>query len=246
MRDWKALLKKLGFTEGESGVYIAALELGAATVQDIAKKARVSRVTTYAAIERLVLQGLVTTVTKGKRTLYHAEPPKRLIEVVSRHVAAIESTLEDIKDSVDELSLLQGGEKPAVKVYEGPDALNALQDDFLAEMPKQLDVVTNMVAVRSLYAPEKREAFLKKEGPKKVNPTIRVVGVLPDDGGVWTGPVELKIALDHAKYDFAADISVYKNKVALSVLRGKQFMVLIESKDLSDAMRALFDQISKK
>ncbi len=245
MRDWKNLLKKLGFTEGEVSVYLASLEIVAATVQDIAKKARVSRVTTYAAIERLVVQGLITTITKGKRVVYHAEPPKRLIEVVSRHVAAIESTLSDIKDSVDELSLLQGGEKPAVKVYEGPDALAALQDDILNERPEQYDVVTNMFAVRSLYSPEKRTSHLKKDATK-FKSVIRVVGILPDDGGVWAAPVSLRVALNKEKYNFAADISVYKNKVALSVLRGNQFMVLIESKDLSDAMRALFDQIQKK
>ncbi len=245
MRDWKNLLKKLGFTEGEVSVYLASLEMGAATVQDIAKKARVSRVTTYAAIERLVVQGLITTITKGKRTLYHAEPPKRLIEVVSRHVAGIEATLSDIKDSVDELSLLQGGEKPAVKVYEGPDALAALQDDILNEKPETIDVVTNLMAVRSLYNPEQRKTYLKKEAPKYKS-AIRVVGILPEDGGQWVGAVAVKIPLDRTKYNFAADITVYQNKVALSVLRGKQFMVLIESKDLSDAMRALFDQISKK
>lgn len=244
MRDWKQLLKKLGFTEGEAAVYIGALEMGAATVQDIAKKSRVSRVTTYAAIERLVTQGLITTVIKGKRTLYNAEPPKRLIEVVSRHVASIESTLEDIKDSVDELSLLQGGEKPAVKVYEGSDALAALQENILEEKPRNIDTVSNVIAVRSLYTAEKRQTYLKKEAPKH-SPSMRFVGILPEDGGVWTGPAELKIALDKNKYDFAADITVYNDKVALSVLRGKQYMVLIESKDLSDAMRALFDQIKK-
>jgi len=246
MRDWKSLLKKLGFTEGEAMVYIAALEMGSATVQDIAKKAKVSRVTTYAAIERLVHQGLITTVMKGKRVLYHAEPPKRLIEVVSRHVASIESTLADIKDSVDELSLLQGGEKPAVKVYEGPDALQALQDDILSEKPKKFDVITNLLAVRSLYTPEKRQSYLKKEAPKQQSQSdIRVVGILPEDGGVWTGNVITKVSLDRNKYNFAADITIYNDKVALSVLRGKQYMVLIESKDLSDAMRALFDQIKK-
>lgn len=245
MRDWKALLKKLGFTEGEAAVYIASLETGAAPVQDIAKKARVSRVTTYTAIEKLLGQGLVTTVTKGKRTLYHAEPPKRLVEVVSRHVASIAATLDDIKDSVNELSLLQGGEKPVVKVFEGPEALQSFQDDILSERPDRYDVVTNLIALRSLYSPEKRQAYLKKDA-SKINPMLRVVGILPDDGGEWSGQMRYKIALEKGKYDFAADVSVYKNKVALSVLRGKQFTVIIENKDLADAMRALFDQIEKK
>lgn len=238
MRDWKALLKKLGFTEGESSVYIASLEMGAATVQDIAKKARVSRVTTYAAIERLVNQGLITTVTKGKRTLYHAEPPKRLIEVVSRHVASIESTLEDIKDSVDELTLLQGGEKPVVKVFEGAEALHAIQEILLATKPKQIDEFANFDVLRAMYPIEERKEFFKKLAQAK--PNTRGVGVLSGDLAA-PDPNGKIIRLDSKKHNFFGDLVVFGDNVAISTLRGKQVAILIENKDVADMMRSMFD-----
>lgn len=238
MRDWKALLRKLGFTEGESAVYIAALEMGAATVQDIAKKARVSRVTTYAAIERLVAQGLVTTVTKGKRTLYHAEPPKRLIEVVSRHVAAIESTLEDIKDNVDELSLLQGGEKPVVKVFEGTEALQAIQEILLATKPQQIDEFANFDLLRKMYPIEDRKEFFKKLAQFK--PRTRGVGMLSGELAA-PDPSGKIIHLNPDKHNFFGDIVVFADKVAISTLKGKQVAILIENKDIADMLRAAFD-----
>jgi sugar-specific transcriptional regulator TrmB len=238
MRDWKSLLKKLGFTEGEAMVYIAALEMGSATVQDIAKKAKVSRVTTYAAIERLVHQGLITTVMKGKRVLYHAEPPKRLIEVVSRHVASIESTLADIKDSVDELSLLQGGEKPVVKVFEGTEALQAIQEILLTAKPQQIDEFANFDLLRKMYPIEGRKEFFSKLAQFK--PRTRGVGILsgtlaaPDPNGKF-------IHLNMDKYNFFGDIVVFSDKVAISTLKGKQVAILIENKDVADMLRAVFD-----
>ena len=54
-------LKELGFSEKESEVYLAMLELGPAAVQDIAKKAGVNRSTTYVMIESLKRRGLIST-----------------------------------------------------------------------------------------------------------------------------------------------------------------------------------------
>lgn len=244
MRDWKALLKKLGFTEGEAAVYIASLETGAAPVQDIAKKARVSRVTTYAAIEKLLAQGLVTTVTKGKRTLYHAEPPKRLVEVVSRHVATIAATLDDIKDSVGELALLQGGEKPVVKVYEGPEALQAIQDDILVSRPTHIDEYGNFDELRQLYPVESRKKFF--ETLKKQQPKTRAICILSDDEILSGDPHSRVLRVDPKQHPFSGDISVYGDKVSISTLRGKQFAVLITSKDIANMMRTLFDLLFEK
>jgi len=44
MAQWNKLLKSLGFSDSEAIIYLTSLELGPAPVQDIAKKAGVSRV----------------------------------------------------------------------------------------------------------------------------------------------------------------------------------------------------------
>ena len=46
MTQWNNLLKTLGFTESEAKIYLISLEMGPASVQDLARKAKVSRVTT--------------------------------------------------------------------------------------------------------------------------------------------------------------------------------------------------------
>ncbi len=60
MSRWEKLLKTLGFTDSESRVYLVSLEMGEATVQDLAKKADISRVTAYAVIDMIsVLRKIV-------------------------------------------------------------------------------------------------------------------------------------------------------------------------------------------
>ncbi len=61
---------------------MASLELGSDTVQEIAKRAEVKRANTYAVIEKLMSKGLMSSVEKGKKTLYQVEDPKQLLRLI--------------------------------------------------------------------------------------------------------------------------------------------------------------------
>ena len=58
-------LTQLGFTEEESKVYLAALELGGSYASGIAKKAGVPRVNCYHTLDKLVRKGVMSTFIKN-------------------------------------------------------------------------------------------------------------------------------------------------------------------------------------
>lgn len=60
-------LKQLGFSDKEAKVYMASLELGPDTAQEIAKKAGVNRTTTYVIIEKLIKKGKKRSFRSGWR-----------------------------------------------------------------------------------------------------------------------------------------------------------------------------------
>lgn len=68
-------LIKLGLSEKEAKVYLAALELAQDSAQNIAKKAGVNRPTTYVILEKLMKLGLANTLEENKKTLFVAESP---------------------------------------------------------------------------------------------------------------------------------------------------------------------------
>jgi sugar-specific transcriptional regulator TrmB len=77
-------LRKLGLKEKEAGVYLAALELGFTSVQNIAKKAEISRPTAYEIIKSLIRRGLIKEIrrkgaVKGERAFFAAESPDNLL-----------------------------------------------------------------------------------------------------------------------------------------------------------------------
>lgn len=240
MAQWNKLLKSLGFSESEATIYLTSLEMGAASVQDLAKRARVSRVTTYAVIEELTTQGLMSSLEKGKKKLYVAESPDRVLSFVQSRVKDMEATLHEVEGSLHELKLAQRGEKPVVKLFEGPEALKAIRDDVLRMRPKQLDEFGNLDEIRRLYPPEMHKDFFDELG--RIRPRVRAVFLSKDRPPTIRDPEnEQVIVLPHDKFDFFGDVFVYGNKIAFSTFRGKQISVLIESADLATTMRAFFE-----
>ena len=67
------LLVKLGLTEAETAIYLAALELGKALPKHLAEKAKVKRPTLYQLLPSLLEKGLLSETVVGKRRYLVAE-----------------------------------------------------------------------------------------------------------------------------------------------------------------------------
>ena len=67
-----------GLDRREASVYLTLLDLGEASVQTIASKARLERTGTYDILARLVARQLVRVTTAAKRTRFRVESPTRL------------------------------------------------------------------------------------------------------------------------------------------------------------------------
>lgn len=238
MTQWEKLLKTLGFTDSESKIYLISLETGPAAVQDLAKKAKVSRVTTYAVIEQLMKDGLMSTVEKGKKHLYVAESPERLLSFVHSRVKTMEATLHEIESSLPDLKLLQRGEKPVVKLFEGIEGLKALQEDMIQSAPKTIDEFANLDSVHAILSREDLTSFRKEFEKLGTKGKILYTSQQPLDRpriGVIGKYIHPKLL------PFNGDIIIYKNKTAFSTYHGKLITVIIDSEIITNTVRSLFE-----
>lgn len=240
MASWDKLLRTLGFTESESRLYLVSLEAGPSTVQDLAKKAKISRVTAYTAVDALMRNGLLSTVQQGKKRLFSAEAPDRLITFVQSRMQHMQATMKEVEASVEELRLLQRGEKPIVKMFTGKEGIRALQNDLLQVAPKTLDEIANFDDVLRLYPTEENTEFF--ESLKKMRPKRRLIFYSRGEYLIKGGFPDEHIAVikETGPTKFFADIQVYGNRVVMSTLRGEIIYILIQSQDLADSFREIF------
>lgn len=242
MSRWEKLLKTLGFTDSESKLYLVALEMGEATVQELAKKANVSRVTAYAVIDSLMKSGLMSTVQKGKRRLFLAESPDRLTSFMRARMEQMKSTLSEVEGSLEELRLLQRGEKPVVRLFKGDEGIKVWQKDMLEARPKEVvEFDGNFDAMLKVYPTDEKslEYFHSLDRLKIKRRLIEYTHEQRPTSSEYE-----QIAVIEAKEGqkpLYASVCLFGNKVALSTLRGELIYIVIESQDIADTMRAMFD-----
>ena len=105
------LVRQYGLGENEAKLYIAALELGEASVQDMAKKAGVKRTSIYYMLDELESKGVLTTTKRNKKTYYIAASPTDLLKSLRSRLAEFEKTAEVL-------------EQHRGKIFHGPNGMH--------------------------------------------------------------------------------------------------------------------------
>jgi len=123
-------LTDFGLSDKEARVYLASLEIGPATAQVIAAKAKVNRPTAYLMIESLQRRGLMSDVQKGKRRQFVAGHPNHLRYIVAqqkREVEGKEKAVEAIIKEAEEIKSHDEGEIE-VEVVDGWEGTKRVQE----------------------------------------------------------------------------------------------------------------------
>jgi sugar-specific transcriptional regulator TrmB len=236
---WYSYLKSLGLSDSESSIYLTALQNGPQTIQTLARLTAYSRVTIYEHVDSLMNRGLISTVEKGKKRFFAAEPPERVISFAENQVSQLQSTLKEMVSSIQELKLIQSGDKPVVKMFEWKDAAKTIRDDVLNTNPSilyefgNIDAVVDFIGDRKSFVDYYNE--LEKRKIKR-----KLIFLSKEKEPVRRGGFEEIISIKNED-DFFGDIFVYGNKISLITMKGEQIVVVVESKILSDTFVRFFE-----
>lgn len=245
MSRWHTLLIELGFSPHEAAVYLALHALGPSPAQAIIEHANMARATTYAALDDLIDRGLVGTSLIDKRTLYTAESPDRLLSSIRERESHFNQLCTELEHVVGDMKLSSQKDKPAVRIYEGREALRVLQDDMLASGATEFFEFGSLDAIHELYDLPREIIPFQKE---LVRRQVYGRGIFQKkETPIYTaGPFNQNKRLPDDTPPFYGHIMIYAEKVALSVFRGKHISVIINSKDLAEMFRLYFETLWKR
>ena len=122
------VLEQMGLNDKESKIYLACLELGPASILEIAKKAAINRVTAYYIIEGLRQKNLISVTIKKKKKLFVAAEPEEIIKLLKEKEEAFISILPQLH-ALNNLIV----KKPRIRFYEGEDGIINVYKDCLRD-----------------------------------------------------------------------------------------------------------------
>ncbi len=235
-------LSHLGLTEREIAIYQALLELGPSSIRDLADKSEVNRGSTYETLKILATKGIVNYLPKGKRRIFQAESPDKLLDIAEQKRHLLEQTLIELKNEIiPGLNQLKPEFSSGnVRFYEGDDGVETVLRDILQCVGKQDDkryCVISTSAIRDhLYRPFPN--FTKLRVQKGIRVNVLAIG----EGGEDADLAERKWM--KGKGD-ASYIAIYASKVAMISLARKNYpvVVVIDSKAIAGTQQMMFDTL---
>lgn len=244
MNDLKSKLIEFGLSDKEANVYLAMLELGPSSVQDIAKKAGVNRATTYVMLESLKRRGLMSSVERGKKLVFAAESPEHLLHLVKDEIRDVEDKRERLEDAMPNFMGLFNAieDKPKVRYFEGEEGAGACRD-VIHELSKgghpwrqfiHIDKALN--EVHGKYETERA-----KLGSGKYH--VRVLYSI--DEGLKPNPAGTNFELRRIPVgiipSFNGEFDIFDTFIVVVTNKTRPIAVIIESEDVAKLFQSFFD-----
>jgi sugar-specific transcriptional regulator TrmB len=235
MSDYSKLLREIGLNESEAKIYLTNLEYGPASAQILATRSGFSRPAAYTAIDLLEQKGLLSSSKHGKRLVYTAAPPEKLVAYSERKAEEFRQVVRQISSLIPDLHLLEKGERPPVKFYEGASGLREILQDLVDSKPKETFEIANIDSVKEVLRDEELKSVQSVLSNLKAKGRALLAGKV---SSVRSG-AEARQLPEHFK--FHGDILIYGDKVAMVSFKGKIIGVVTESPIIAQTLRVLFD-----
>lgn len=243
----KQELEQLGLSDKEARVYLAALELGSAPVQKISHKAKVNRATTYVIIDSLIEMGLMSSFEEGKKTIFVAEQPERLLDILKDQRSNLEKKIQHLQERMPEFKSIFNAiaDKPKVKYYEGVEGLKSVQRDFQESIENEGMIFTFLPYDEFQHSTlltqlnEVRRSRVEKGIKYRIIYTSKT-GRKVEYERRGRELLQEFYYVENERYPFRGGMNIYGKKVFLIDYLGRMSGVVIENGTIAQLMKCLF------
>ncbi len=223
----------------KADVYLASLELGGASVIDIAKKANIKRTTAYDILIDLQKMGLLSQTVQGKKRLFIGEDPEKIKKDLERKEAAFNEILPIIKSVYN-----SGGTKPKIRFYEGTDGLKECYLDTLKYSGE-------ILALGSEHATKPLGTdWLLSYVKNRVKKKIFLKAIVADSQLIQKEflskdreQMRISKTIDTQKYPFTIEINIYGHQKVFFMSPNEQIGLIIEGREIYRTMKSMFELI---
>ncbi len=231
-------LQLLGLNQKEAKIYLASLELGEATIQEIASQARLKRPSLYHVIKDLIRRELMYSVVRERKRKFVAADPSELEKIVRRHDEVLKEAIPELKAFTGTAALT----KPKMRLYEGLDGVKVVYQDIL-ETKKSVKAFSG---VKMGY--QALGSFANEYIKERIKNNIPIKLIAPND--FWGREHQKKDKeskretrlISKDKFPFEMEASIYGNKVNfVGFKKGRLIGVIIENPEIARTMESIFD-----
>lgn len=243
-------LAQIGLKPPEIETYTTLLKLGGQPASVIAKKLKVPRTTMRVYLEHLNKKGFVKVSWKGRVQIFNPEKPKQVLENLKQQkiesIEDMDQNMRAFSAVMPELSSLVGESRflPKVTFYEGTNQLKQMYKDSLTSKTEIL-CLSSIEDLWDLFGKEYDAWYVKKRAKNQI-PLRYIAHDSPaerEEIKKNKGHLRESKLLPKGLMDFSNEINIYDNKVSIITLKTEKIGLLIESKEIYQSMKSIFEAL---
>jgi len=241
--DTLSIIKLLGLSDKEARVYVAILEQGPSSPQEISHISGLKRPTVYVILGELMERGIVSFIPYSKKKMYRVISPDELFQNV-------ENKIKIVKEKLPEIKSLQksDSEKPYTLFFDGVEGIKQIMSYKLEEM--QNDELLHFMSITSKKTIDLFEGF-REYNRELRNKKISMRGITPSDSLLKTYRKEDK---EFGREVKEVDLHEYKSNVSIEM--GKTWVkivdlynlqgIIIQNETITRSLKQIFEMIWKR
>lgn len=237
MPNLVATMEKLGLTDKQAKVYLAALELGGGTVQEMARKSGLKRTHIYNLLDDLGRKGFLSQVEKDGRAIVIPEKPELIVERAKNLAKEAENALPDL------LGIFNlPPEKTKVRYYQGYEGIKKIYADAIKE-GRPIYGFSDFSKMLSTDLAQFAWDWMED----RINANLPFYIIAKDDKDARAARKKDKKQLREMRLiknvSFETEILIFGDKVAMASLRHPGAGVIIEDKAIAQTQKSLWQAL---
>lgn len=236
------LLAKIGLSVNEAEIYLTLLRAGSMSAYEISKKTGIYRPHVYDKLDTLAKKSLVSYVQKGKKKIFSAAPPSKVMDYLKEQENDITQDIKLLNDNMQNLTALYNlpKEDTRVQVFTGIEGLKLRIDDTYLSTPAGGNVLifglddSKYNEALPVFLPQHFKRLKEKKIKERVI-TYKKKNVFMFDNQVTT------YRFLNTKQINPTNTIIYGGKVSIVIWGTPITSIIIENKKLADTYREHFE-----
>lgn len=235
-------LEKLGLSQKEQEVYFALLQMEKATANEISYKTKLKRPTTYDILARLKQGNFIFESQEGKKRNFVAISPEEISELLDERKRELEQDLPFLM-SVYNTQV----RRPKVAYFEGLEGIKQLYEDTLKILKSGDEILAYVTAETPEVLPGYSADYIRR----RVEKGIKFRGIYEKSPTIIKYMKKNREQLREAKivdpkiFPIKNEINIYANKIIINTYKPEPFGVMIESAEIAQTQRTIFEMAWK-
>jgi len=225
-------LEKVGLNKNEVKVYLSILKLGTSTAGEITKESKLYRRGVYEALKTLEEKNLITSIVKDYKKHFAASKPKHLLDTIKEKEEIIKSIIPSILRIKSKKEI-----EPKIEIRTGLGGFKALVEEQLTS--KELlgiGITLKSLKILQYYLPH-----IIKRG-KKIGAKAKLI-IYEEVKEPLLNLIKKNVKLKIIPRGFyvPSTTMIWGDKVSISLLEEKPFVIIIENKTINEAYKKYFN-----